>query len=169
MAKSLVAFFSWSGATRGLAQDIAKETGSDLFEVDPVPTYSRDYNVIMTESKDEVANKVHPEINDTNIDLDDYDVVFVGTPVWWGTMAPPIATFLSDHDWSGKIVMPFCTHGGGGKTFTEKDMRKLFKGADIRKMFVSRSRDHLAAEDHLDAWLADNHLDLAPKPSALSA
>ena len=156
MTKRLVAYFSWAGATRGLAEDIARETGSDLFEVDSVPTYTRDYNVVMDESRQEVRDKARPPINDDDLDLSSYDVIFVGTPVWWGTMAPPIATFLSKHDWTGKVVMPFCTHGGGGKTFTEKDMRKLFEGADVRRMFVSRSRDHLAAEDHLDAWLADN-------------
>lgn len=154
--KSLVAYFSWSGATRGLAQDIARKTGSDLFEIAPSSEYSRDYNSVMEESEREVKNHVLRPIDDSALDFSAYDVIYVGTPVWWGTMAPPIASFLDEHEWAGKVVMPFCTHGGGGKTFTEKDMKKLFGGADVRPMFVSRSRDHRADEAKLDAWLIKN-------------
>lgn len=160
MGKALVAYFSWSGATRGLAETIAKQTGADLFEVNPVPRYTRDYNVVMSQGREEVRAGFRPVIDESGLDLDQYDTVFIGTPDWWGTMAPPIASLLENHDWSGKVILPFCTHGGGGKGSAERDMRKMCPGADVRKTYVSRSRDREASTQKLQEWLDANQLSL---------
>lgn len=160
MGKALVAYFSWSGATRGLAETIAKATGADLFEVNPVPRYTRDYNVVMSQGREEVRSGFRPVIDESGLDLDKYDTVFIGTPDWWGTMAPPIASLLENHDWAGKVIMPFCTHGGGGKGSAERDMRKMCPGADVRKTYVSRSRDREASTQKLQEWLEANQFGL---------
>jgi len=135
--KSLVIFFSWAGNTRTVARLIQKETGGDLFELLPVKAYPRRYSKCTEQGKREIQSSVLPELQGLPSELSSYDTVFVGTPNWWSTMAPPVLSFLAKSDLAGKRIVPFCTHGGGGKGHIFPDMGKecpestLLEGLDL--------------------------------------
>lgn len=78
----------------------------------------------------EKENNIKPELVNLG-DISEYDIIFVGTPVWWYTMASPVRTYLSEHNWNNKIIVPFCTHGGGGASNTYTDIKKLSKNAEV--------------------------------------
>ena len=104
----LVAYFSYSGTTKGVAEKIAESTGGTLFEINTVKTYSNVY----TESNREIRRNERPELSSAVADMDKYDIVFVGFPVWWHATPAPINTFLESYDLKDKLIIPFCTSGG---------------------------------------------------------
>ena len=117
MTKTAVVYFSWSGNTRFAAETIAKKSGADLFEIKAESPYSGDFQKCCDEAKPECQGKtLRPIKSIEGLDLAKYDMVFVGTPNWWGTMAPPVRTWVtqSKDALEGKTVCLFQTHGGGG-------------------------------------------------------
>ena len=115
--KAAVVYFSWSGNTRFAAETIAKKSGADLFETKAETPYSSDYGKCCDEAKPECYGKTLRPIKPIeSLDLAKYDVVFAGTPNWWGTMAPPVRTWVTQSKdvLEGKTVCLFQTHGGGG-------------------------------------------------------
>ena len=115
--KVAVAYFSWSGNTRFAAETIAKKTSADLFEIKAETPYNSGYGACCDEAKPECYGKTLRPIKPIEgLDLAKYDVVFVGTPNWWGTMAPPVRTWTAQNlgALKGKTVCLFQTHGGGG-------------------------------------------------------
>ena len=129
----LVAYYSWGGNTRFAAEKIQQLTGGTLFEIKPAKAYPADYNACVELAKKEINAGVRPELAENVRDFAKYDVIFVGSPNWWGTMAPPVATFLTRNDVAGKTVVPFFTHGGGGMQRCESDVRKLCPKARVLK------------------------------------
>lgn len=123
--KILVVYYSHSGNTRKLAKLIEQETGGTVCELLPEKAYPSDYNTVVEQAKKEILACFHPALKTEVKDLAFYDTVFVGTPNWWSTIAPPVATFLEGYDLSGKNVAPFCTHGGGGSGHIEATIKKL--------------------------------------------
>lgn len=154
--KSVILFYTWSGQTKKMAEIIAKKTGADILEIKASTPYSQTYDAVVKQAKDEIRKGFLPEINDTDCDLSRYDVIYIGTPIWWGTMAPPLATFLNSHDFSGKIVMPFSTHGGGGKGHSDRDIAKLCAGAEVKEMYIAYEGGGNKAEKEISRWIADN-------------
>lgn len=130
--KVLVAYFSHSfGNTRQIAHMIQKETGGDIFEIKPKTPYTKVHKDVVAQARKEIDAGFKPELVAMPEKLDEYDVIFVGTPNWWNTMAPPVATFLSNHDFSGKTLVPFTTHGGSGLGRYPEDMKKLCPKANF--------------------------------------
>ena len=117
-SKILVAYFSATGTTRPIAEEIANVTGGDLFEIVPVQPYSEedlDYsNDNCRANQEQNDDTSRPEISDTVENIDEYDVVFIGHPIWWGIEPRIIDTFLESYDFSGKTMVDFCTSGGSG-------------------------------------------------------
>ena len=111
--KMLIAFFSWSGNTQGVAQEIQRQTGADLFEIIPIPAYSNDYNTVLMEAQRDQHDQARPAITHLPESIDEYDVILLGYPNWWASIPMPIATFLESYDFAGKTILPFCSHGGG--------------------------------------------------------
>lgn len=109
----LIAFFSWSGNTRGIAYEIQDQTGADLFEITLVEPYSTSYNTVLMEAQEDQHKQARPEIADPLSSIDEYDVILLGYPNWWASIPMPIASFLEMYDFSGKTIIPFCSHGGG--------------------------------------------------------
>lgn len=128
----LVAFYSWSGNTKFAAEKIAGATGGTLFEIQPEKAYPADYSACTSQAKKEIREGFRPALT-SKIDLKNYDVIFIGSPNWWGTMAPPVASFLASADLKGKTLIPFFTHGGGGMQNCEKDTAKLGAAAKVMK------------------------------------
>ncbi len=126
MKKILVAYFSASGVTKRAAEEIAAETGADLYEIVPAQPYTRadlDWTDRSSRSTLEMKDPgCRPEIAE-EADVSGYDVVFVGFPVWWYVEPRIVDTFLESRDFSGKILIPFATSGGSGISGAEKSMK----------------------------------------------
>lgn len=129
--KVLVAYYSHSGNTREVARQIAGASGGELFEIIPVTPYPSDYQTVVDQAKKEIAAGVRPALKSRVEDMSQYDVIFIGSPCWWATVAPPVATFLASYDLAGKTVMPFMTHEGSRMGRSEEDIRKLCAGATL--------------------------------------
>ena len=128
--KTAVVYFSWSGNTRFAAETIAKKAGADLFEIKAETPYSNDFGKCCDEAKPECnGKKLRPIKPIEGLDLAKYDVVFVGSPNWWGTMAPAASTTRIEDALKGKTVCLFQTHGGGGMQRVGKDFAEVIGGA----------------------------------------
>ena len=113
--KALIIFYSWGGNTRGVAREIARQTGFDCIELELVKPYSTDYNTVLNQAQNDQHKQIRPALK-TKIDSKkwaEYDTIILGYPNWWASIPMPIATLLESYDFSGKTIMPFCSHGGG--------------------------------------------------------
>lgn len=164
--KVLIAYYSWGGNTRAAAEMIQQETGGTLFEIKPVKPYPSDYRKCTEVAKQDINAGVRPELQAKVSGIANYDVVFVGSPNWWGTMAPPVATFLTTHDLAGKTVIPFFTHGGGGMQRSETDVKKLCGKSSVLKAATFSGGGIRSAREAMKKWLDEA---VAIEPAALSA
>ena len=120
MNKKIVIYFSYTGNTRKIAEKIKKDLDCDILEIKPKIPYSTDYQTVVDEEQRMEGSNHTPEINKINVNLDNYDTIILGTPVWWYRPAPAIRSFLTKYDLTGKTVIPFATNAGWlGKTFIE--------------------------------------------------
>lgn len=156
MSKSIVVFYTWSSQTRKLAEMIARQTGADIEVIVPQLPYSQNYNTVVELAKKEIRSSFLPAINAIKHDLNEYDVVFVGTPNWWSTMAPPVATFLSENTLDNKIIMPFLSHGGGGTGHILKDVLNLCPNSSVKEIFAVYEGG--ATEKEIKEWLWKNEI-----------
>lgn len=128
--KILVAYFSCTGTTEKVATVIAKETGGKLYRITPAKAYTSadlDWNNKSSRSSLEMADeKLRPALGGATLDLKDYDVVFLGYPIWWDLCPRPVNTFLEKYDFSGKTVIPFATSGGSSVTGSVKQFKRLY-------------------------------------------
>ncbi|MGN0877518.1 MAG: flavodoxin [Kiritimatiellia bacterium] len=132
--KCAVVYFSWSGNTRFAAETISKKAGADLFEIKAETPYNSNYGKCCDEAKPECYGKqLRPIQKIEGLNLAQYDVIFVGTPNWWGTMAPPVRTFLSQNAavLKGKTVCLFQTNGGGGMQRVGKEFAELVPNSKV--------------------------------------
>ena len=132
--KVAVVYFSWGGNTRFAAETIAKKAGADLFEIKAETPYNSDFHKCCDEAKPECRGKTLRPIKPIEgLDLAKYDVVFVGTPNWWGTMAPPVRTWATQSKAAlkGKTVCLFQTHGGGGMQSLGRDFAALLPESKV--------------------------------------
>lgn len=147
--KTLVVFFSHTGENYGvgnisegnthiIAKMIGEATDGTLFEIMPEKEYPHDsYDEVVEIAKQEKAQKARPAIKG-DVKVEDYDVIFIGYPNWWGDMPMPVYTFLEKHDWNGKTIVPFCTHEGSGLSSTEHYIAETCKGATVAKGLAVR-------------------------------
>ena len=148
--KALTAYFSASGVTRSYAEKVAKAAESDLFEIKPaVPYTTADLNWQDANSRSSVEMKnpdSRPEIAEKFSNMDEYDTVFVGFPIWWYVAPTIINTFLESYDFSGKTIIPFATSGGSGMGKTVDVLKKVCPKADIKngKVLNGMSDDQIA-------------------------
>lgn len=151
--KTLVAYFSHSGNTATLAGYIAIQAGGDLFEIVPEVPYPDDFDETVTIFHQERDTGAQPAVTSFVDNMSDYDIVFVGYPIW-GSDIPPVAqTFLRQYDWTGKTVIPFCTHGGSGLSGSVDTLRALCSGATILDGFAMTGHDIDLYGESLTAWL----------------
>ncbi|GAP15785.1 flavodoxins [Longilinea arvoryzae] len=152
-SKILIAYFSHSGNTRTIAEEIRKNVGGDLFEIATIDPYARDYNTVVDVARREQTANRRPELTAKVENLVAYDVIFLGFPNWWGTMPMAVFTFLGQSDFSGKRILPFCTHEGSGMGRSESDIQKLCPGATVLKGFAVRGSHVHAARVEIADWL----------------
>ena len=151
--KSLVLFYSWSGNTRRIAQIIAEKTGADLRELQPETPYSQNYNAVLSQAKQEIQQKQYPALRPIDMDWNAYDVVYLGTPNWWSSIAPPVSSFLHEVMPTDKTIIPFCTHGGGGEGHIAHDMRSYCIGCNVLPLLSIQGDGGKRAEAQVKQWL----------------
>lgn len=156
---SLVVYFSWSGNTRNVAEEIGKQTGADLFELVPATPYSEDYDTVLEEAQDEQSKKARPEISDAIDGFENYDVIYLGYPNWWGDMPMIIYSFLDDYDLSGKTIVPFCTSGGSGFSGSLNTIRSLEPEATLLEGLSLGSSQASNPSDAVSNWLDTNGIE----------
>ena len=164
----LVAYFSRTGEeynvgniTKGnthiIAEIIARKTGGTLFEIKPVKSYPVNYKECTKVASSEKAAKARPALANTVENFDNYGVIFVGFPIWYGDMPMPVYTFLENYDFGGKTIIPFCTHGGSGLSSTDQQITLTCPGAKLLQGFEIRGsvaqKDFNQAESKVAEWL----------------
>ena len=154
--KVLIAYFSWGGNTRGIAEEIQSQTGADLFEIIPVTPYSSDYNTILDEAQQDQNQQARPELANHVEDMGQYDTVILGYPNWWASIPMPVATFLEEYDFSGKTIVPFCSHGGGrfGQSLTA--IAKLAPDAEMGEGLAINYSGGASMPENVADWLSKN-------------
>lgn len=151
--KILVAFYSHTGNTRAVAEDIRKVTGADIFEIVPVKAYSTEHSAVVDQARKEIEAGVQPELKNALTNFKEYDVIFIGSPCWWATIAPPVATFLASYDFSGITVVPFMTHEGSYMGRSVADIRKLCPKATVEEGLPVRGSKAASSEKDIREWI----------------
>ena len=154
--KVLIVYYSWSGNTRGIAQEIQKQTGADIFEIELETPYSTDYNTVLMEAQEAQHNQDRPTIKGKVKNIGQYDTIILGYPNWWASIPMPIASFLEQYDLSGKTILPFCSHGGGrfGQSLTA--IAKLAPDSNIAEGLAINYSGGSTMPDDVAAWLSKN-------------
>ena len=150
----------WNGTIKNLSKGnteiaagfIQKAVGGDLFEVQTVKEYAKDYYACIEEAKRELREGARPALKVFPENIGAYDHVFIGYPNWWGTMPMAMFTFLERFDWTGKTVHPFCTNEGSGMGVSERDLKKVCRGALVRGGLSVHGAETAQSEGKIAAW-----------------
>ncbi len=151
--KVLVAYYSWGGNTKALAEEIHRQVGGDLLPILPEEAYPSSYNATVDRAKAEQTNNARPAVKTKIANFDQYDVVLLGYPNWWGSAPMFMATFAESYKWDGKVIAPFFTHGGGGVQRCYSDMQKYAKGAQFADYLCISGSSARNAQGDVTAWL----------------
>lgn len=153
MSKRLVTFFSASGNTKKIAQTLAEAAGADLYEITPRVAYtSADLNWMDKKSRSSVEmkdKKIRPELGGESLDIDPYDEIVLGFPIWWYVAPTIINTFLEAHDFTGKTIRLFATSGGSGFGNTVKELEPSAPGAT----FIEGKVLNQAGKSEIENWI----------------
>ena len=166
--KSLIAYFSRKGDnyvnrsivnlpvgnTEVAANVIRKLTGGDEFRIRTVDDYPTDYNKTTDVAKQQLRENARPKLSGHVDNMDEYSLIFLGYPNWWGTMPMPVFTFLEEYDFSGKTIIPFCTHEGSGLGRSESDIKKICPHATVLTGISIRGGSVHRAENDVSVWLS---------------
>ena len=155
--KILVVYFSNGGNTQKLAKEISDQVGGDFRRIEPVTPYPQG-DALFDYAKEEQDNDERPELKDMDIDISQYDTIFIGYPVWWYTYPQIILSFFDTYDLSNKTMIPFDTHGGSGMSGTEEDMRTYLSDKNVTVLEgLAVSRDDIEEDQSeiVSTWLSD--------------
>lgn len=154
--KTLVLYYSQTSNTKAVATEIANKLGADLDEIVAMEPYDGDFQATIERGRKELDEGSFPEIQPLKVDVAKYDVVFLGYPIWFGTYAPPVFTFLNQVDLSGKKIVPFCTFGSGGLESSLKDLAEAEPKAEILPGYGVRAARLEAMPKEIDNFLKAN-------------
>lgn len=167
-SKTLVAYFSRTGENYGvgviekgnteiIAEMIAEKIGADTFRIRTVNAYPESYDECTAVAKKERDRGARPELLSAVVNFDDYDVIYLGYPIWYGDMPMAVYTFLESYDFTGKTVIPFCTHAGSGLSGTAESIQNACPGASVDNGFAisgtTAQNDRENAEKQVSDWL----------------
>ncbi|MGN1320935.1 MAG: flavodoxin [Acutalibacteraceae bacterium] len=169
MSNKLIAFYSRAddnyvngliktlkvGNTEVAAGIIKEFTDSDLFKIEQVQSYSKDYNECIAEAQNDQRNNARPELKSFPKTLDKYDEIYLGYPNYWSTMPMAVFTFLEHFDFSGKTIKPFCTHEGSGLGSSISDIKKLCPTARVEKGLAIRGGSVHCARNDIERWIKE--------------
>ena len=151
---SLVVYFSWSGNTESVANEIQAQTGADLFEIVPAEPYTDDYDALLDIAQEEQANGARPAIAETVENFEQYDTVYFGFPNWWYGVPMALLSFLDHNDLSGKQVCLFCSHGTGGLANSVEIITEAVPDAEISdNIFDCYEEEAAGSEEVIIEWV----------------
>ena len=143
------------GNTEVVAKMIQGIDGGDLFHIESVHAYPRDYTETTGVAKEELRTSARPKLTGHLETMASYDRIFLGYPNWWGTMPMPVFSFLEEYDYSGKTIVPFCTHEGSGLGRSTSDIRKVCPQSTVLEGLAIRGGDVKNAQIGVSGWLRD--------------
>lgn len=153
IGKTLIVYFSWSGHTRTVANIIHELTGSDIVEIEVEEPYSNVYDEVTARARYELDNDIRPALVTRVENMDEYDTLIVGTPIWSSRLAPPVKSFLSGYDLSGKKILPFCTHGGSGTAQSVNNIREVCPDSEILQSLAVSGSQAANSRNNVERWL----------------
>jgi len=151
--KILVVYFSLTGNTREIANQIHEIVGGDIFEIQPVKPYPTDHDAAVKLARQELDSGDKPALKTKVENIQSYDLIFIGYPNWCSTIPAPVKTFLSEYDLSGKTIVPFCTYGGSGLGRSVSDISMLCPKSTLLDSFAIRGSDTKTAQSEVSDWL----------------
>ena len=154
--KRLVLYYSETGSTKTVAEELQKQLGADIEVIECVKPYSGNFNETMQRGQREMQSGEWPELKPLKSKLANYDTIFLGYPIWFGTYANPIITLVKEQDFAGKTIVPFCTFGSGGLNTSSDALKKALPKATIAKGYGVRTARVNAAAKELDRFLKEN-------------
>ncbi len=169
MANTLVAFYSRAdenyvngmiqtleiGNTEIAAGMIQELTGADLFKIEQIKPYAKDYNECIAQAQADQQRDARPKLKGYPETLNGYDVIYLGYPNYWSTMPMAVFTFLEHFDWNGKVIKPFCTHEGSGLGSSVRDIRRLCPGAKVEKGLAVNGGSVRRAKQNISEWIQE--------------
>ena len=172
MAKTLIAFFSRAdenyfggamryvkvGNTEIVVNGIKEQISADTFKIEMKDPYSSVYMTCIEEAKKDLRANTRPELTNYLDSIDEYDTVILAYPNYWGTMPMAVYTFLDRYDFTGKTILPLCTHEGSGMGSSEDNIKKLAPGANVKRGLSIIGSNAANAGDSVKKWLTDNGL-----------
>ena len=147
--KCLVVFYSQTGATAKVAQEISRQTGIDTLRIEAENPYNGSFNETIARCQKEMADSILPKLVAFDKDIAAYDTIFLGYPIWFGTYAPPVASLIKSGALDGKVIIPFCTFGSGGLEASVAQLKeavkeaKVLDGYGVRNARVEKSKDEV--------------------------
>lgn len=165
--KKLIAFYSRAdenyvngliktlkvGNTEIAAGIIKDLTGADLFKIEQIKPYSKNYNECIAQAQADQRQNARPDLKNYPQTLDEYDVIYLGYPNYWSTMPMAVFTFLEHFDFGGKIIKPFCTHEGSGMGSSINDIKKLCPGAKVEKGLAIHGGSVELSRENIEKWI----------------
>ena len=174
MSKCLIAYYSRRGNnyvegkiinlsvgnTEVVAKKLQELTGADLYEIKTVIPYPEDYSKTTEVTQKELRNNLRPELSTILPNLVSYELIFLGYHNWWGTMPMAVFTFLESYDFTGKTIIPFCTHEGSGMGESINDIKRICKDTSVHSGFSMRGGSVGNAEDYIRKWSINQQIKL---------
>ncbi|MDR2350322.1 MAG: flavodoxin [Deltaproteobacteria bacterium] len=154
---TLLVLFSMTGNTKAISDAILAKIDAETANIEVATPYPADRDTLLETAKQEINDNFKPALKTRVADIGKYKTVLLGYPIWWSNIPPPVASFLADHDLTGKVLVPFATHGGGGLGQSVASIEKLAPNSEILKPFAARGGSRVSGAD-IDAWLAENGL-----------
>lgn len=161
VTKSLVVFYSQTGSTKKVADVFQKARNADIFEIKTATPYPSTYDSTVAAVRVQRESKQWPALLNAKVNLAKYDTIYLGYPIMFGSFAPPIYTFLDSNDLSGKVVVPFCTYGSGGRKASAAELKTLEPGANVTLAYgisnkrISAENGAEVAAKEIEAFFAD--------------
>lgn len=156
--KTLVLYYSQTGATKAVAEELQKRLGADIDSIVAVNAYNGDFGATIERCKKEMAENILPEIKSLTVDINKYDTIYIGYPVWFGTYASPMLAYLKSAKLDGKVLVPFCTFGSGGLNTTTESLKADQPNATVLNGYGVRNARLNAMPKELDRFLKENKL-----------
>ena len=156
--KALVLYYSQGGTTEAVALEIASQTGSDIATIEPAEPYPSEYGATVQKALSDRQAGILPEVKPLAVSLDGYDIIYLGYPIWFGTCAPPMQSFLKANSLEGKKVVPFCSFGSGGLEKSIEDLGAAAPGATILEGYGVRAARKDAIHSEVTQFLRENSL-----------
>ena len=152
----LVLYYSENGTTKAVAEELQKQLGADIEAIEAVEPYSGDFQATIERCNKERESGQTPALKALQSNIADYDTIYLGYPIWFGTYAMPIATLVKEQEFEGKIIIPFCSFGSGGLNTSTADLEKALPKAKILKGYGVRTARVASAAKELNRFLIEN-------------